>query len=144
MWQDLGRSVTIPVWHVCESVHLSQQSVLCTHLSSTTEDPKAPSVDTALKAFMYYGRLSAHLQQNVSSFVLEVLHFSSTFVSFYSLFYRTLCFFSLRGICSLSIWVQQSLISHELHFWHDERLRLHLHVHTVSLNTWRQVKKTRF
>ncbi|XP_051267133.1 condensin-2 complex subunit G2 isoform X2 [Dicentrarchus labrax] len=42
------------------------RSVLYTHLSSTTEDPKTPSVETALKVFMYYGRLGAHLQHNSS------------------------------------------------------------------------------
>lgn len=40
--------------------------VLYTQLSSTTEDPKGPSVETALKVFMYYGRLGAHLQHNSS------------------------------------------------------------------------------
>ncbi|XP_029001424.1 condensin-2 complex subunit G2 isoform X1 [Betta splendens] len=40
------------------------KSVLHIHLNSRTEDPKVPSVDTALKAFMYYGRLGAHLQNN--------------------------------------------------------------------------------
>ncbi|KAF7669955.1 hypothetical protein LDENG_00105460 [Lucifuga dentata] len=38
------------------------RSVLHTHLSSTAEDPKSPSVDTALKAFMYHSCLCAHLQ----------------------------------------------------------------------------------
>ncbi|XP_044033213.1 condensin-2 complex subunit G2 isoform X2 [Siniperca chuatsi] len=42
------------------------RSVLCTHLSSTTDDPKSPTVETALKVFMYYGRLGAHLQHNYS------------------------------------------------------------------------------
>lgn len=40
--------------------------MLYTHLSDTTEDSEIPSVDTALKAFMYHGRLGAHLQHNVS------------------------------------------------------------------------------
>ncbi|XP_008289557.1 condensin-2 complex subunit G2 [Stegastes partitus] len=38
------------------------KSVLYVHLSSTTEDPQCPSVETALKAFTYHGRLGAHLQ----------------------------------------------------------------------------------
>ncbi|XP_035513076.1 condensin-2 complex subunit G2 [Morone saxatilis] len=42
------------------------RSVLYTHLSSSTEDPKTPSVETALKVFMYYGRLGAHLQHTSS------------------------------------------------------------------------------
>ncbi|XP_045929884.1 condensin-2 complex subunit G2 isoform X1 [Micropterus dolomieu] len=41
------------------------RSVLYTYLSSTMED-KSPSVETALKVFMYYGRLGAHLQHNSS------------------------------------------------------------------------------
>ncbi|XP_071768198.2 condensin-2 complex subunit G2 [Centroberyx gerrardi] len=44
----------------------SWRSVLYTHLSSTTADPEDPSVETALKAFTYYGRLGAHLQHNSS------------------------------------------------------------------------------
>ncbi|XP_069015631.1 condensin-2 complex subunit G2 [Embiotoca jacksoni] len=53
------------------------KSVLYTHLSSTTEDPKCPSVETALKAFVFYGRLSAHLQHNFSEgrdYLLSLLH----------------------------------------------------------------------
>ncbi|XP_059182454.1 condensin-2 complex subunit G2 isoform X2 [Centropristis striata] len=42
------------------------RSVLYTHLSSTTEDPKSPSVETALKVFVYHGRLGAHLQHSSS------------------------------------------------------------------------------
>ncbi|KAG7526439.1 condensin-2 complex subunit G2 isoform X1 [Solea senegalensis] len=42
------------------------KSVLYTHLSSTTEDPKSPSLETALKAFMLHSRLGAHLQHSVS------------------------------------------------------------------------------
>ncbi|XP_070784454.1 condensin-2 complex subunit G2 [Enoplosus armatus] len=42
------------------------RSLLYTHLSSTTEDPKSPGVETALKVFIYYGRLGAHLQHNSS------------------------------------------------------------------------------
>ncbi|KAM7369819.1 hypothetical protein PAMP_011110 [Pampus punctatissimus] len=42
------------------------KTVLYTHLSSTSEDPKSPSVDVALKAFLYYSRLGAHLQHNSS------------------------------------------------------------------------------
>ncbi|XP_040921195.1 condensin-2 complex subunit G2 isoform X2 [Toxotes jaculatrix] len=42
------------------------KSVLYTHLSSTSEDPKSPSLETALKAFMFHGRLGAHLQHNAS------------------------------------------------------------------------------
>lgn len=44
---------------------LSQQSVLYAHLNSNTEVP-SPSVEVALKAFMYHSRLGAHLQHNVS------------------------------------------------------------------------------
>ncbi|XP_035765489.1 condensin-2 complex subunit G2 [Neolamprologus brichardi] len=40
--------------------------VLYSHLSSTTEDPKHASVDTALNAFKHHGRLGAHLQHNLS------------------------------------------------------------------------------
>lgn len=40
------------------------KSVLYTHLSSSAEDPNSPKVETALKAFMYHGRLGAHLQHN--------------------------------------------------------------------------------
>ncbi|XP_047468058.1 condensin-2 complex subunit G2 [Mugil cephalus] len=40
------------------------RSVLYTRLSSATEDPKCPSVETALKAFMFHNRLGAHLQHN--------------------------------------------------------------------------------
>ncbi|XP_047204958.1 condensin-2 complex subunit G2 isoform X1 [Girardinichthys multiradiatus] len=40
------------------------KSVLYTHLSSSTEDPNSPKVETALKALMYHGRLGAHLQHN--------------------------------------------------------------------------------
>eukprot|EP00064_Thunnus_orientalis_P018796 superscaffoldBa00004453_g18902 len=40
------------------------KSVLYTHLSSASEDPRSPSVEVALKAFMYHGRLGAHLQHN--------------------------------------------------------------------------------
>ncbi|XP_041823460.1 condensin-2 complex subunit G2 [Melanotaenia boesemani] len=39
------------------------KSVLYSHLSST-EDPGHPSMETALQAFMYHGRLGAHLQHN--------------------------------------------------------------------------------
>ncbi|KAG7224983.1 hypothetical protein INR49_014900 [Caranx melampygus] len=42
------------------------KSVLYTHLSSTTEDPQRPSLETALKAFVFHGRLGAHLQNNSS------------------------------------------------------------------------------
>ncbi|XP_029313120.1 LOW QUALITY PROTEIN: condensin-2 complex subunit G2 [Cottoperca gobio] len=42
------------------------RSELYTHLSSTTKDSKRPSVETALKVFMYHGRLGAHLQQSYS------------------------------------------------------------------------------
>ncbi|XP_042255967.1 condensin-2 complex subunit G2 isoform X1 [Thunnus maccoyii] len=42
------------------------KSVLYTHLSSASEDPRSPSVEVALKAFMYHGRLGAHLQHNSS------------------------------------------------------------------------------
>lgn len=38
------------------------RSVLYAHLSSATEDPESPSVETALKVFMYHSRLGAHLQ----------------------------------------------------------------------------------
>uniref|UniRef100_A0A3Q1FKQ8 Non-SMC condensin II complex, subunit G2 n=1 Tax=Acanthochromis polyacanthus TaxID=80966 RepID=A0A3Q1FKQ8_9TELE len=38
------------------------KSVLYSHLSSTTDDPHCPSMETALKAFTYHGRLGAHLQ----------------------------------------------------------------------------------
>uniref|UniRef100_A0A3P9NTA7 Non-SMC condensin II complex, subunit G2 n=1 Tax=Poecilia reticulata TaxID=8081 RepID=A0A3P9NTA7_POERE len=40
------------------------KSVLYTHLRSSTEDPKRPEVETALKAFVYHGRLGAHLQHH--------------------------------------------------------------------------------
>ncbi|XP_039646842.1 condensin-2 complex subunit G2 isoform X3 [Perca fluviatilis] len=40
--------------------------VLYTHLSSPTEDPKSPSMETALKVFMYHVRFCAHLQHNSS------------------------------------------------------------------------------
>ncbi|XP_047185825.1 condensin-2 complex subunit G2 isoform X1 [Scophthalmus maximus] len=42
------------------------KSVLYTHLSSTTDDLRSPSLETALKAFMLHGRLGAHLQHNAS------------------------------------------------------------------------------
>ncbi|XP_070842311.1 condensin-2 complex subunit G2 isoform X1 [Chaetodon trifascialis] len=42
------------------------RSVLYTHLSATTKDPKTPSVETALKVLMYHGRLGAHLQHHSS------------------------------------------------------------------------------
>ncbi|KAM6989164.1 condensin-2 complex subunit G2-like [Tautogolabrus adspersus] len=42
------------------------QLVLYSHLSSASEDPKRPEVETALRVFMYHGRLSAHLQHNFS------------------------------------------------------------------------------
>ncbi|XP_030254923.1 condensin-2 complex subunit G2 isoform X1 [Sparus aurata] len=42
------------------------RSVLYTHLSATTEDPKSPDVETALKVFVYHGRLGAHLQHSSS------------------------------------------------------------------------------
>nr|XP_046227928.1 condensin-2 complex subunit G2 isoform X2 [Scatophagus argus] len=42
------------------------RSVLYAHLSSTTDEPKSPRVETALKVFTYYGRLGAHLQHNSS------------------------------------------------------------------------------
>ncbi|XP_037613315.1 condensin-2 complex subunit G2 isoform X2 [Sebastes umbrosus] len=41
-------------------------SVLYTHLSSTTEDPKSPSVETTMKVFRHHGRLGAHLQHSSS------------------------------------------------------------------------------
>ncbi|XP_075936822.1 condensin-2 complex subunit G2 [Anarhichas minor] len=44
----------------------SWRSVLNTHLSSATEDPKSPGVETALKVFMHHGRLGAHLQHSSS------------------------------------------------------------------------------
>uniref|UniRef100_A0A3B3BD34 Non-SMC condensin II complex, subunit G2 n=1 Tax=Oryzias melastigma TaxID=30732 RepID=A0A3B3BD34_ORYME len=40
------------------------KSVLYSHLSSTTEIQECPSVETALKAFTFHGRLGAHLQHN--------------------------------------------------------------------------------
>ncbi|XP_015232966.1 PREDICTED: condensin-2 complex subunit G2 isoform X1 [Cyprinodon variegatus] len=40
------------------------KSVLYTYLSSSTEDPNSPTVQTALKAFIYHGRLSVHLQHS--------------------------------------------------------------------------------
>ncbi|XP_060920433.1 condensin-2 complex subunit G2 isoform X1 [Labrus mixtus] len=42
------------------------QSVLNSHLSSASEDPERPEVETSLRVFMYHGRLSAHLQHNFS------------------------------------------------------------------------------
>ncbi|XP_053715886.1 condensin-2 complex subunit G2 [Synchiropus splendidus] len=42
------------------------KSVLYTHLNSTAELEKTPSVDVALKAFIYHGRLGAHLQHTLS------------------------------------------------------------------------------
>ncbi|XP_070709148.1 condensin-2 complex subunit G2 [Pempheris klunzingeri] len=53
------------------------RSVLYTHLSSTAEDPKSPDVETALKVFVYHGRLGAHLQHNSSEgrdYLLSVEH----------------------------------------------------------------------
>ncbi|XP_029934938.1 condensin-2 complex subunit G2 [Myripristis murdjan] len=44
----------------------SWRSVLYNHLSSTTANPKDPSVQTALKAFTFHSRLGAHLQHNSS------------------------------------------------------------------------------
>ncbi|XP_068437822.1 condensin-2 complex subunit G2 isoform X2 [Clinocottus analis] len=38
------------------------RSVLYAHLSSSTQDPKIPSVETSLKVFKHHGRLGAHLQ----------------------------------------------------------------------------------
>ncbi|XP_034562667.1 condensin-2 complex subunit G2 isoform X2 [Notolabrus celidotus] len=38
------------------------KSVLYMHLSSTTDNPKSPDVETALKVFVYHSRLGAHLQ----------------------------------------------------------------------------------
>ncbi|XP_067341992.1 condensin-2 complex subunit G2 [Channa argus] len=52
------------------------KSVLYTHLSSTA-DPKSFSVDTALKAFVFHGRLGAHLQHNYSedrNYLLSLEH----------------------------------------------------------------------
>ncbi|CAJ1082067.1 condensin-2 complex subunit G2 isoform X1 [Xyrichtys novacula] len=40
------------------------KSVLYSHLSSTTIDPKSPDVETALRVFMFHSRLGAHLQHN--------------------------------------------------------------------------------
>ncbi|KAM6900149.1 condensin-2 complex subunit G2 [Xenentodon cancila] len=42
------------------------KSVLFNHLSATAHAPECPSVETALKAFMYHGRLGAHLQHNLT------------------------------------------------------------------------------
>ncbi|KAF7213422.1 condensin-2 complex subunit G2 [Nothobranchius furzeri] len=42
------------------------KSVLYTHLGSTTEDPELPGVETALNAFTFHVRLSAHLQHNLT------------------------------------------------------------------------------
>ncbi|KAM9333341.1 condensin-2 complex subunit G2 isoform 1-T2 [Pholidichthys leucotaenia] len=42
------------------------KSVLYTYLSADTDDPKQPSVEMALKAFVYHGHLAAHLQHNLS------------------------------------------------------------------------------
>nr|XP_040023669.1 condensin-2 complex subunit G2 [Gasterosteus aculeatus aculeatus]XP_040023670.1 condensin-2 complex subunit G2 [Gasterosteus aculeatus aculeatus] len=42
------------------------RSVLYTHLSAAAEDAKYPSVETALKAFVHHGQLSAHLQHSSS------------------------------------------------------------------------------
>ncbi|KAL6097725.1 ncapg2 [Pungitius sinensis] len=42
------------------------RSMLYTHLSSAAEDAKYPSVETALKAFVHHGQLSAHLQHSSS------------------------------------------------------------------------------
>uniref|UniRef100_A0A3P9KMK7 Non-SMC condensin II complex, subunit G2 n=1 Tax=Oryzias latipes TaxID=8090 RepID=A0A3P9KMK7_ORYLA len=44
----------------------SWKSVLYSHLSSTTEIPECPSMETALKAFIFHGRLGAHLQHNLT------------------------------------------------------------------------------
>ncbi|XP_039983579.1 condensin-2 complex subunit G2 isoform X2 [Xiphias gladius] len=56
------------------------KSVLYTHLSSTTEDPKSPNLETALKAFMFHGRLSAHLQHKASQgrdYLLSLEHMAA-------------------------------------------------------------------
>ncbi|GAA6215070.1 condensin-2 complex subunit G2 [Lates japonicus] len=56
------------------------KSVLYTHLSSTTEDPNSPSLDTALKAFVFHGRLGAHLQHNASEgrdYLLSLEHMAA-------------------------------------------------------------------
>ncbi|KAM9839257.1 condensin-2 complex subunit G2 [Aulostomus maculatus] len=53
------------------------KSVLYTHLSSTSKDPRTPSVDVALKAFTYHGRLGAHLQNNATEgrgYLLSLTH----------------------------------------------------------------------
>uniref|UniRef100_A0A3Q3FX96 Non-SMC condensin II complex, subunit G2 n=1 Tax=Labrus bergylta TaxID=56723 RepID=A0A3Q3FX96_9LABR len=52
-------------------------SVLNSHLSSASEDPERPEVETALRVFMYHGRLSAHLQHNVSSSYFRFITFPS-------------------------------------------------------------------
>lgn len=76
--------------------YLYQQSVLYTHLSSTTEDPKSPNLETALKAFMFHGRLSAHLQHKVR--FLFCMHYVSPLffflIALFSLFTRACLLFS--------------------------------------------------
>ncbi|XP_026217742.1 condensin-2 complex subunit G2 isoform X2 [Anabas testudineus] len=55
------------------------KSVLYTHLSSTADD-KTPSLDTALKAVIYHGRLGAHLQHNSSEgrdYLLSLEHMAA-------------------------------------------------------------------
>ncbi|XP_061569664.1 condensin-2 complex subunit G2 [Cololabis saira] len=42
------------------------KSVLFNHLSSTAHVPECPGVETALKAFMFHGRLGAHLQHDLT------------------------------------------------------------------------------
>ncbi|XP_068160430.1 condensin-2 complex subunit G2 [Antennarius striatus] len=44
----------------------SWRSVLYTHLASSTADPKGPAVETALRVFVFHGRLGAHLQHSSS------------------------------------------------------------------------------
>uniref|UniRef100_A0A8C5HNM8 Non-SMC condensin II complex, subunit G2 n=1 Tax=Gouania willdenowi TaxID=441366 RepID=A0A8C5HNM8_GOUWI len=56
------------------------KSVLYAHLSSSKVEHPSPSVEVALKAFMYHARLGAHLQHNLSEgrdFLLSLEHMAA-------------------------------------------------------------------
>lgn len=70
---------TVPLMQSVKVWHSSAQLLLFNHLSSS-EEPNNPSVQTAVKAFVFHGQLCAHLQHNVS---LHLWHLSlSLYVHF--------------------------------------------------------------
>ncbi|XP_029385152.1 condensin-2 complex subunit G2 [Echeneis naucrates] len=53
------------------------KTVLHSHLSSSTEDPQRPNLETALKAFIFHSRLGAHLQHDAPEsrdYLLSIEH----------------------------------------------------------------------